>query len=118
MRVVAIVVLLLAVPVGAQQADSSVSFEAVRAALQKSQQPWLVSPPLPPWIASPTRLGILTFVPPDTNGEAVKVFVPAGELVTRVAHAITSAQHRRAERKAHENVLRELQDFQAQTPAR
>ena len=52
------------------------------------------------------------------NGEFVRLIVPVGDLVARAVHAVSRAQHRRAERKAHQEVLRTLQSFQAQLPAR
>jgi hypothetical protein len=107
--------------VHAQQPASPVSVEAVHAALQQSQQQQLalISPQFPPWVPpGPTRLGILTFAPPETSGQFVSVMVPVGELATRAAHAVSNAQHRRAERKAHEEVQRSLENFQAQLPVR
>ena len=115
-----VVVLSLVASVGAQQANSPASVERVRLALETlQQQPGLIGPTLPPWTApAPTRLGILTMVPLQTNGEFVRLVIPLGDLVARAAHAVSSAQHRRAERKAHQVVLRALQAFQAQLPAR
>jgi hypothetical protein len=60
-----------------------------------------------------TRIGMLTLVPPDTNGEIVKVVVPIGELVSRAATGVSSARRRRAERSAREQVTRELREFRA-----
>ena len=100
----------------AQQSNPPVSAASVRAALQASKQPSLwITPTLPPWVApGPTRLGILTFYPPDTKGEMVKVMVPVGQLVTSVTQAVSNVQRRRAERKALAEVQRALQDFQTQ----
>ena len=117
----AVGVLLFLVPsVRAQQPDSIVSLERVRLALERSQQqPTLTSPTLQPWMApAPIRLGILTLLPPQTDGQLIRVAVPIGDLATRAAHAVSSAQHRRAERKAGERVQRALQDFQARLPVR
>jgi hypothetical protein len=116
----AVVVVSLVTSVGAQQANSPASVERVRLALETlQQQPGLISPTLPPWTApAPTRLGILTIVPPQKNGEIVRLIVPVGDLVARAVHAVSSAQYRRAEKKAHQEVLRTLQSFQAQLPAR
>jgi hypothetical protein len=105
----------------AQESASPVSVESVRAVLQQSQQqPAFVSPPFPPWVKpGPTMLpGILTLAPPETSGQFVSVVVPVGELATRAARAVANAQHRRAERKAHEEVQRSLEEFQAQLAAR
>ena len=107
---------------GAQQPNppnTPVSVESARIALQKSQQPSLWVPTVPPWIApGPMRWGILTFTPPDTNGEMVKIGIPVGKLVSSAAQAISNAHNRRAERKAQDEVQRALQDFQAQSIAR
>jgi hypothetical protein len=102
----------LAVSAAAQQTEPPVSVEKVRVALQ--HQPVLKVPPL----VSPStpRLGIITFLPPDTNGEMVKVNVPVGELVTRATRAVSTARRRRAERKAHKEVLRALEEFEAKQP--
>jgi hypothetical protein len=101
----------------AQQSESAGSVESLRAALQK-WPPSILIPALP-WVApNPRRLGILTLVPPDTNGEMIKVVVPVGELVSRAAHGVANAQRRRAEQRARENVSRELREFLAQRPTR
>lgn len=86
---------------------------ALELALLGSQpQPGLASPTLAPWTAPDARrLGILTFVPPHTNGEFVSVVVPVGELATRAGHALAAARHRHAERRAHEEVLHALKDL-------
>jgi hypothetical protein len=103
----------------AQQSDQSVSVEAVRQALQKPQRLSLVIPPVFPLVPQGNRrIGILTLAAPDTNGEIVKVVVPIGELTTRLARKISSAQYRRGERKAREAVERSLRDFQAQQAAK
>ena len=106
------VVLSLAVSAAAQQTEPPVSVEKVRVALQ--HQPVLKVPPL----VSPSnpRLGIITFLPPITSGEMVKVSVPVGELVTRATRTVSTARRRRAERKAHEEVLRALEELRAQRP--
>jgi hypothetical protein len=64
-------------------------------------------------LTRPTRLGLFTVVPPQTNGEVIRVSVPVGELVSKAAHAISEANHRRAERKADEHVRIDLETFLA-----
>jgi hypothetical protein len=123
MRIVAgasaVMVLFLVAPVRAQQANSSISVERVRLALEHSQQPRFTSPILPPGIApAPTRLGILTLLPPQTNGQFVSVVVPVGDSVMRAVRTVSAAQHRRAETRAHQEVRCALQDFQAQLSSR
>src|SRR5262245_61583248 len=74
------------------------SVERIRAALQ-AQQPItgddasLFAPTKP----NDFRLGVLTFVPPDIAGQFVSLRVPIGDLVSRAAHSVSAAQHRRAE---------------------
>jgi hypothetical protein len=109
----------LAASAGAQPSDPPLSVESLQVALQKSQQPSILIPAVPPWVApAATRLGILTFVPPDMNGQMVKVVFPVGELTSRAAHALSTARRRRAERKAHDEILHELREFLAQGPMR
>src|SRR5579862_9408738 len=58
------------------------------------------------------HVGVLTFLPPDTAGEFLRVQVPIGALVMKPVRAFRKAQHDRAEKSAHEEVLRALADFQ------
>ena len=120
-----VVIAALACPYGltvvkAQEASvspsSSASLERVRVALQQQPSPLIVGPliPLPP---DERRFGILTFLPPDTRGEFVRVRVPIGALVSGVTHSIATTQHRRAERAAREDVAKALEEFRkAQAP--
>jgi hypothetical protein len=105
----------LAASAGAQHSDRPVGVDSLRMALQKPRQPSIVIPAVPPWVAPDTaRVGILTFVAPDTNGEMVKIVFPVGELTSRAAHALSTAHRRRVDRKARDEVLRELREFLAQ----
>jgi hypothetical protein len=109
----AVMVLIVVADVCGQEANSSTTVERVRLALNGSQRPGLTSPTLPPLTEpAPTRLGILTLGPPQTNGQFVSVAVPVGDLVMRAVQTVSAAQHRRDERKAREEVRRALQDFQ------
>jgi len=115
----AVMVALSVASLEAQQSEQSVSVEAVRQALQKP--PWLslVIPPVFPLVPEGNRrIGVLTLAAPDTNGEMVKVVVPIGELTTRLARRISSAQRQRREATAREVVERALRDFQAQQSAK
>lgn len=115
------VLLFLVSSVSAQQPNSAASVDRVRLALERLQQhpTTLTIPTLQPWTApAPGRLGILTLLPPQTDGQLIRVGVPIGDLAVRAGHAVSSARHRRAERKSSERVQRALQDFQAQRPAR
>ena len=122
MRIVAVgcaMVALSLASAGAQQSDPPVSIESLWLALQKAQRPSLSLSSVDPFVpAKITRVGILTLAPPDTNGEIVKVVVPVGELATGFVRTLSSAQHRRAERKAREEVRRAIEDFHTQRPAR
>lgn len=112
-------VLLLVPSVSAQQPDSVSSLSRVRLALERAQQQPMLTTPLQPWTApAPRRLGMLTLLPPQRDGQLIRVAVPVGDLVVRAGHAISRAQHRRAERKAGERVQRALRNFQAQLPPR
>lgn len=113
-----VLALSLATSAGAQS-DPPVSVESLRVALQKRQRPSILIPAVPPWVApAATRLGILTVVPPDLNGQMVKVVLPVGELTSRAAHALSTARRRRAERNTRAEVLHELRAFIAQRPTR
>ena len=111
-----IAVFVLATPAAAQQPASPVSLDAVRAALQRSAPSVVMRSAVPPPEVHPTRLGVVTLVPPDRNGEMVKVVIPIGALTTRAIRAVTNAQHRRAERAAERRVLEDLRAFQARQP--
>ena len=102
----------------AQQSATPISVESLRAALQKTPQRSILIPD-GPWVSpTTTRLGMLTLVPPDTNGEVVKVVIPIGGLVSRAARGVSRARRDRAERGAHEQVSRALRDFEAQQVVR
>src|SRR5262245_51776886 len=85
------------------------SVERIRAALQRAgSQPAFVIPPLLDRAATIRQFGPLTLVPPEMNGEIVRVAIPIGDLTTRATRALASARRRRAERKADERVARAL----------
>jgi hypothetical protein len=101
----------LAAPASAQQPESS-SLQRVRVSLQNPPvQSSLVIPPTDE--PGRVRLGILTLVPPQLRGEMVRVSLPVGELATRAVRGLAAANRRRAERKAREDVQRELRQFEA-----
>lgn len=52
------------------------------------------------------QFGVLTFLPPDTSGEFIRVRVPIGALVGRAAHAVAVSRHHREEQSAHDDVAR------------
>jgi hypothetical protein len=100
--------------VKAQEVDSppsSASLERVRVALQQRQPSPLIVGPMVPIPPDEWRFGILTFLPPDTRGEFVRVRVPIGALVSGVAHSIAATQHHRAEKAAREDVAKALEEF-------
>jgi hypothetical protein len=104
--------------VEAQQSEpSSVSVERIRAALQSPQPINSNGVPLfAPSNPDEFHWGILTFLPPDTPGQFVSIRVPVGDLVTRAAHSVAAAQHRRAENAAHAEVVKALEEFQKAQP--
>jgi hypothetical protein len=106
----------LATPAAAQQSASSVSIDAIRAGLQRSAPSLVIRSAAPPLEVHPTHLGVLTLVPPDRNGEMVKIAIPIGELTTRALRAGSNARRRRAERAAERRVLEDLRAFQARQP--
>jgi hypothetical protein len=70
-------------------------------------------------LTKPTRLGVFTPVPPQTNGEVIRLSIPVGEFATRAAHAISDARRHHAERKVDERIAHELRVFnlhRADTP--
>ena len=102
----------------AQEANSpppSAPLERIRAALKDQPSRLTVGPmvPIPP---DERRFGILTFVPPDTRGEFVRVRVPVGALVTSVTRSIARAQRRRAEKAARGEVATALEEFRKDLP--
>jgi hypothetical protein len=62
------------------------------------------------------QLGILTFLPPDSPGGVVSMRVPVGAFISRAAHSVVAAQHRRAERAARDEVAKALAEFQRAQP--
>jgi hypothetical protein len=54
------------------------------------------------------RFGALTFSPPETLGQFVAVKIPIGDLASRAMRSVAVAQHRRAERAAHAEVVEAL----------
>jgi hypothetical protein len=54
---------------------------------------------------------MFTVVPPNTNGEVVRVAIPVGELMSRAARAISDTHRRRVERKIDERIARELRQL-------
>ena len=94
-----------------QQPTSSPSSEerARRLTLQGSEL--LILP------QDPARtFGVLTLVPPTSAGEMVRVNVPIGELISRAARAVARSKQRRAEKAAHDEVMRSLAEFKARQP--
>ena len=107
-----VIAFFLATSAGAQQLPTPpVSMERVRIALQKPSLS-LSLPPVPLVAPRTTPLGILTLVPPRSDGEVVRVAIPLGELISRAFDAASDARRRRAEKKAHERVMRALEEFQ------
>jgi len=107
---VLLVLVVALIGVGSARAEQAEPSKRINAAFQ-TQSTLIIRPeelfPLTP----PTRLGMLTLVPPKNNGEVLRVSVPVGELVSRAARAISDANHRRAERKADERVRKDLEQF-------
>jgi hypothetical protein len=105
--------------VRAQRSEpSSASVERIHAARQSPQPPITGDgvPLLAPTKPDVFRLGVLTFLPPDTPGQFVSIGVPVGALASRAARSIAFAQHRRAENNARAEVAKALTEFQRAQP--
>ena len=112
MKALAGAVLLAAISVGpvcAQEADRSLQRIAVE--LQRSPPPTLMRGPDEDAANAPTRLGLLTFVPPVFRGEFVRLSLPIGDLVTRAVRSLSGANGRREEETARRRVEAELKAF-------
>lgn len=100
--------LIAGAPVFAGQSTDDPSLKRIRAALSvpaKLSVPIVPEPAIKSW-------GGVTLVEPDVaSGQFLQVRVPVGELVMKTVRAIGNARYQRAQRKAHEQVARELQDF-------
>ena len=105
--------------VWAQESEpSSASLKRIRAALQSPQQP-ISSDGVPlfgPGKPDDVQLGALTLLPPDSPGQVVRMRVPVGALISRAAHSVVVAQHRRAERAARDEVAKALAEFERAQP--
>ena len=111
-----------AVGVSAQQSEqsepASASLKRIRDALQSPQHlissdgNSLVAPSKP----DDFRLGVLTFEPPDTPGQALSIRVPIGALASRAVHSVAVAHHRHAENAARDEVAKALAEFQRAQP--
>ena len=101
--------------VWAQQPEHSpVSVERTRIALESPQPPLSIDgmPFFGPTKPDETHWGAVTFVPPNSPGRMVNVRVPVGGLVIRTAHSVAAAQHHRAEKAAHAEVMKALAEFE------
>jgi hypothetical protein len=106
--VISLIALLGTVSANAEQADSRAILP--KPVLPRPQKLIIRAEDLfPP--THPTRLGMFTLVPPETNGEVIRVAIPIGDLASRAARAISDARQGRAERKVDERIARELQDL-------
>jgi hypothetical protein len=100
-------------PVTAQDSEPSAeSLKRIRTALQDphplgSEGVTFRAPSTPDAL----QWGIVTFTQPDTPGQFLSIRVPIGDLVSRAAHSIASAQRRRAQERAHADVVKALTEF-------
>src|SRR5262245_13833493 len=60
-------------------------------------------------LTPPKRLGVVTLLPPQKNGEVFRVSIPVGELFMKSARAISGARRRSEERKIDERIAREVE---------
>lgn len=97
----------------AQVDDRSV--ERVRAATQRPLQ--LDSGSIA-WTAPPPRkLGVFALEPPSTRGEILRLRLPIGELLSKGAKGVSTANQRRRESSAGRHVQQELSAFIARQTA-
>jgi hypothetical protein len=109
-RTAAVILLVIGIGVGSARAEQAEPPKRINSAFQTPPKLIIRPEELFP-LTPPTRLGMLTFVPPENSGEVVRVSVPVGELVSKAARAISDANHRRGERKADERVRKDLEQF-------
>lgn len=102
---------LVGIGVGSARAEQAEP-KRVNAALQTPPKLIIRAEDLFP-LTRPARVGLFTLLPPETNGEMVRVSIPVGDLVSRAARAVSDANHRRAEQKADERVRKDLERFLA-----
>ena len=116
MRVIALTAFALVAIGGVARGQQSAvppSEERVPVVVQAPTPP-LKIPPIRLWgDPPPRRFGIVTFLPPDTNGQFVRAVLPVGEMAMRARRAVVAARHRRAERDAHHAVRQALQEHLA-----
>ena len=108
--VAAVVVASLGVAIGSATAEQT---DPKRTIAPPQSQPKLIIRADELFPLTPSRMGMFTFVPPETDGEFIRVGIPVGELVSRAARAVSNANHRRAERKADERVRKDVAQFLA-----
>jgi hypothetical protein len=105
--------LVCSVPLVGQERDRSL--ERIALALQ---QPHPIMRGVDPVeTAVPKTLGIFTLVPPELQGEIVRVSVPIGELVSRAFRGVAAAKQRRREKAARRRVDADLKWFAAHQPS-
>ncbi len=100
-------------PLVGQERDRSL--ERITLALQQSHS--VMRGIAPVATAGPTTLGIFTLVPPELQGEFVRVSVPIGELVSRAFRGVAAARQRRQEEAARRRVKAALKWFATQQPS-
>jgi len=110
-RIAAVAVTVLGIGVGSARAEQTEP-KRIDAALQTPPKLIIRTEDLFP-VRRPSRLGMFTLVPPETNGEVVRVSIPVGELVSKAARTIFDANHRRVDRKADERVRKDFEQFMA-----
>jgi hypothetical protein len=106
--VISLIALLGTVSANAEQADSRAILP--KPVLPPPQKLIIRAEDLFP-LTPPKRLGMFTLVPPETNGEVIRVAIPVGDLASRAARAISDTRRRRTERKVDERIARELRQL-------
>jgi hypothetical protein len=102
-----LVSVLCSAPLLAQEENRSL--ERITVALQKPLP--IVRGVDPVESAVPKTLGIFTLVPPELQGEMVRISVPIGELVSRAFRGVAVAKQRRQEAASRRRVDADLKWF-------
>jgi hypothetical protein len=105
-RLAAALVVVFGFSLGAAAQERDRSFDRINLAIR---QPPLVVPTFEP--PAPAKLGPLTFETPVLRGEFIRLSLPAGEYVSRVAREISAANRRRQESAARRRVQADLKAF-------
>ena len=104
-----VVVSVLSFPLSAQERNSSL--ERISLALQQPPPILRGGAPLDPPLPGALKVGPFTLETPQLRGEIIRLSLPVGEYVSRVARGLATANHRRKETAARRRVEADLKAF-------